>query len=439
MVAAEITVSPPVLPPSITSFAASQSVLTNGDSAQLSPVFQNGSGSIDNGVGSVVSGNDYSVSPTTNTVYTLTVRNSEGTTATQQVEIEVVAAPTIATFAAAESTITSGDSTTITATFADGDAVIDNGIGAVTSGGSVSVSPSADTTYTLTVTNAAGTEITQQLTVTVVEPPIITSFDASLTTINSGQSTVLTAVFSDGSGSIDNGIGSVSSGAPITVSPLVDTTYTLSVTNPAGVVTTAQVAITVTNVPPPVITSFTVSDSIISVGESLALTAVFSGGTATIDNGVGPVTSGAPVSVSPGASTTYNLTVTNSVGVETTDQVTVTVVPPPNVSSFTAASSIITDGDDTTLTAVFSDGTGSINNGIGAVSSGIPVTISPTVDTAYVLTVTNTADTSVTRQVTVQVVPPPSIGGFTSNPATIPQGTERFDHADVLEWHRVNR
>lgn len=85
--------TPQVLAPSISSFQASASIITIGDSAVLTPVFQNGSGSIDNNVGSVVSGSDHPVSPTSNTVYTLTVQNSQGTSTTQQVEIQVVDPP----------------------------------------------------------------------------------------------------------------------------------------------------------------------------------------------------------------------------------------------------------------------------------------------------------------------------------------------------------
>jgi len=56
------------------------------------------------------------------------------------------------------------------------------------------------------------------------------------------------------------------------------------------------------------------------------LTGVFSGGNGTVDNNVGPVTSGNAVTVTPAATTTYTLTVTNAAGTSVSAAVTVAVV-----------------------------------------------------------------------------------------------------------------
>lgn len=89
-----------------------------------------------------------------------------------------------------------------------------------------------------------------------------------------------------------------------------------------------------------------------------------------------------------------------------------TATPPappsaPVISSFTAARTPITAGTSTTLTAVFSNGSGSIDHGVGAVTSGQAVAASPTTTTTYLLTVTNSAGTSVTQTTTVAVVATP--------------------------------
>ena len=75
------------------------------------------------------------------------------------------------------------------------------------------------------------------------------------------------------------------------------------------------------------ITSFEASPEIIGVGQSANLTAIFTSGTGSIDNGVGSVTSGVAVLVTPASTTTYTLTVTDTDGKIYTKIVTVTVFP----------------------------------------------------------------------------------------------------------------
>ena len=71
--------------------------------------------------------------------------------------------------------------------------------------------------------------------ITVVTPnPLIISFNASSVTINNGNSTTLNPNFAQGTATIDNGLGIVTSTSSYSVSPTVTTTYTLTVTNGAG-------------------------------------------------------------------------------------------------------------------------------------------------------------------------------------------------------------
>lgn len=79
-------------------------------------------------------------------------------------------------------------------------------------------------------------------------------------------------------------------------------------------------------VPAPSISSFTSAQASISAGTSTSLKAVFSGGSGTIDQGIGPVLSGTPVSTGVLAATrTFTLTVTGT-GTPATAAVTVTAV-----------------------------------------------------------------------------------------------------------------
>jgi RHS repeat-associated protein len=82
----------------------------------------------------------------------------------------------------------------------------------------------------------------------------------------------------------------------------------------------------------PVIESFTASDLTVTVGTSTLLTAIFSGGTGTVDNGVGTVVGGIGVMVAPISTTTYTLSVTSELGVSITQAVTVTVIAQPDAT-----------------------------------------------------------------------------------------------------------
>ncbi len=78
--------------------------------------------------------------------------------------------------------------------------------------------------------------------------PTISSFTASPSTIEKGQSTTLSWSISNAdTASIDQGIGSIAASAALSVSPTATTTYTLTAGNEDGE-TTAEVTVTVTEV-----------------------------------------------------------------------------------------------------------------------------------------------------------------------------------------------
>jgi hypothetical protein len=80
--------------------------------------------------------------------------------------VAVDAVPVISSFTATPTTISGGGSSVLAATFAGGTGIISPGNLAITSGGTVNVSPTADQTYTLTVTNGAGGTTTATTSVT---------------------------------------------------------------------------------------------------------------------------------------------------------------------------------------------------------------------------------------------------------------------------------
>ena len=422
--AATLTVTA-VPAPVITSFVAAKSPVTSGTATTLTAVFTGGTGSVSNSVGAVTTGTAVSTGNlTATTTYTLTVTNAANVSVTQTVTVTVVAAPAITSFTATKATITTGTSTTLTGVFTGGTGAVNQSIGTVTSGTAASTGNlTATTTYTLTVTNAAGTSVTQTATVTVVAAPAITSFTAAAPTITTGTSTTLTGVFTGGTGSVDHSIGTVTSGTAASTGNLTaTTTYTLTVTNAAG--TSVTLPVTVTVVAAPAITSFTAAAPSITSGTSTTLTGVFTGGTGSVDHSVGTVTSGTAASTGNlTANTTFTLTVTNAAGTSVTLPVTVTIVAAPVITSFTAASPVITNGTATILSYTFTGGTGAIDQTVGTVTSGGTSNVHPTVTTTYTLTVTNGLGATTTQTATVTVVAAPVITSFTAAAPTINPGT----------------
>ena len=334
-------------------------------------------------------------------------------------------------FAATPTIITAGGSTSLTGVFANGTGMITPGNLPATSGTPVSVSPSVTTTYTLTVTPPSGTAITKTVLVTVTPAaPTITSFTASPAGITVGGSTSLTGIFANGAGVITPGNLPATSGTPVSVSPSVTTTYTLTVTPSSGTAITQTATVTVSPATP-TITSFTASPASIQSGGSSSLTGVFANGTGVITPGNLPATSGTPVSVSPSVTTTYTLTVTPSSGTAITQTAMVTVSPAtPTITSFNASPAGITVGGSTSLTGIFTNGTGVITPGNLPATSGTPVSVSPSVTTTYTLTVTPSSGTAITKTVIVTVTPAvPTITSFKASPASIAAGS-----SSTLSW-----
>jgi len=239
--------------PAITSFDASATSVTAGAAVTLTPVFANGNGVINPGKLAAVSGTPVTVKPQATTTYTLSVGADKANPVSQSVTVTVgPAQPAITSFTAKPASVPAGAPVSLTGVFAGGQGVITPGNLPATSKLPVPLEPppTATTTYTLTVTNAAGTQTTQTTTVTVEAAPAlpaITSFTASPASITAGSSATLTPVFTGGTGVITPGhLPATATAAPVTVKPTATTTYTLTVTNPAGKDVTQTVTVTVT-------------------------------------------------------------------------------------------------------------------------------------------------------------------------------------------------
>ena len=250
------------------SFTGSPLTISSGGSSTLTWSSGGTSVTLDNGLGSRPPNSSVSVSPAATTTYNLTVNGTaDGTPRTGQVTITVGGSPApTATFSASPTSITAGQSSTLTWTSSNATTVsIDNGVGSQAVNGSVSVSPASATTYTLTATGPGGT-ITKTATVTVTQPAPTATFSASPTSINAGQSSTLTWSTTNATSiSIDNGVGSKPASGTASVSPASTTTYTLTATGPGGTITKTAI---VTVVQPAPTISFSATPNNIAAGQA---------------------------------------------------------------------------------------------------------------------------------------------------------------------------
>jgi hypothetical protein len=100
---------------------------------------------------------------------------------------------------------------------------------------------------TSTLNGTVGVATSTSATVTVVPAPVITSLIPDNYGVGLGSSTNLTPTFSNGVGVINPGNIIVTSGNAITISPTVTTSYSLTVTNLAGSISTLSINVIVTN------------------------------------------------------------------------------------------------------------------------------------------------------------------------------------------------
>ncbi|OWY21482.1 T9SS C-terminal target domain-containing protein [Sphingobacteriales bacterium UPWRP_1] len=316
-------------------------------------------------------GASITVSPQVTTTYSVMADGGSGCDAVDYVTVYVVDQPTAN--AGANSSICLGESTMLTAS-GGGTYQWSNG----QTSGSITVSPTSTTTYTVTVSNTSGCTDTDSVTVTVSQTEADAGPDVS---ICAGECVNLSA-----SGGVQYSWSNGQTSGHINVSPSVTTTYTVTVTGANGCTDTDAVTVTVLTA-----TANAGADQTICEGGSAVLTA--SGGGSYLWS-TGATTSS--ITVSPGTTTTYAITVTNANGCEASDYVTVTVAPGVNANA--GANMVICAGSSATLSATG----GSVyqwSNG----QTGATISVSPVSTTTYTVIVSNAGGCSATDAVTVVV------------------------------------
>lgn len=189
-------------------------------------------------------------------------------------------------------------------------------------------SPSATTTYTVTVTDANGQTATDAVTVSTTSALTVT---ANPQTISVGGTTQLTALYTGGPAPFTyrwtpaSSLSNPNIRTPL-AAPAATTTFTVVVTDGNGTITSGSVTVTVN-----LFLNASANPSVITPGGTSQLVANAAGGlppytyTWTDPNGSLSATNIANPTATPSATTTYGVTVTDSAGQSATRSVTVTV------------------------------------------------------------------------------------------------------------------
>ncbi len=339
-----------------------------------------------------INGASVAVTPTVATTYTVTGTTALGCTNTSTISIAVNALPTVVA-TSTPSSICSGASASLTGSGASTFTWMPGSL----SGTTVSVAPTANTTYTITGTDALGCINTSTVTVTVLSRPTVTA-SSSVSTVCNGNSATLTS----GGASTYNWQPVNSNGVSVSVAPSANTTYTVTGTATNGCTNTATVTVAV--IASPTVTATTANPTVCE-------------GNAVTLNGSGAVNytwfpgllTGQNVTTVPSATTTYTLTGFNASGCQNSATVTVTVDATPSLT--TTGTTEICTGSSTTL------------NVAGALSyvwmptaaTGNSITVQPTSNQTYTVigTASNGCSDSTFIPVTVNQNPTVVTSGST--------------------------
>lgn len=316
---------------------------------------------------------EISVSPISNTTYSVTGTDGNGCSNTVQKVVTVEELPVVQILG--ERTLCQGQSTVLTAT---GASTYQWGTGSTSQ--SIMVSPNVSTNYTVTAYSASGCSAITSAAVTVnVLPSIIFSGN---TTICQGQSTTIVVTGGNNyvwsTGATTNSINVTEPGV-----------YKVNVTNSLNCMRSDSVTIVVWDNP----TVSVSGTSLLCQGETATLTA---SGAATYLWNTGET--GSSILVMPEQTTTYNVTGYDANGCSTTVSKVVNVEALPQV--YISGVLAICHGESTTLTASdaysYSWSTGSTANSITVSNQG-----------AYTVTVTSENGCQSMASVTVEDRPMP--------------------------------
>ena len=352
------------------------------------------------------------VNPTSTTVYTLTGSNVSGCTNTTTLSLTVNANPTV-TASSNPSVLCIGTTATLTALGGTSYTWSPGGLTA----GTITVSPSSSTIYTVTGINASGCTNTTTLSLSVSDPTL--SLSSSSSTICAGTSATLTA---SGLSTYTWNPGGLT-GTPVVVSPSVTTTYTVDANNVFGCFASTTITINVNTAP--------------SVSVSATPTVLCGPGTVTL-TGSGALTySWSPIGLTGSvvvdnilSTTTYSLIGFDAIGCSNTATLTIAVGSP--TVSVVGSSSGICVGATATLIA---SGATSYTWSPGGLTAST-ITVSPTSTTIYTVTgLVGTCTNTQTLNLNVSAIPTLSLIAASNTICAGTSATITASGASTYTWN----
>jgi hypothetical protein len=270
--------------------------------------------------------------------------------------------------------------------------------------------PETTTTYSVVVTDAAGTQAAASVTIEVSIPVLVLSAFATPAEIGAGGTSQLEAIVSGGISPYTYrwegaGLSSTSIANP-TASPAITTLYTLVVTDRFG--QSASTALTVTV---RLQVNATANPAVINPGQATQLSAVAQGGTPPYSCSWTPITgvtdpSAETTFASPLVTTTYTMTVTDASGAQASTTVTVRV----NLTATAGANpTTINAGASSQLSVNVQGGTAPYTyswtpaTSLSASNVASP-TATPGATTTYTVVVSDAAGAQVSSSVTITVI-----------------------------------
>jgi hypothetical protein len=383
-------------------------------------------------------------------LFTVTVTNVAGTVTSVPAALTVNSPPTITTQPASQ-TVLSGQTASfvVAATgtapltyqwYRSGVAVV----GATSSSYTTAATVNGDSgaTFTVTVTNVAGSVTSVVATLTVNTAPSITTQPASQTVVV-GQTATFSVVATGtapltyqwyNGGIAIVGATSRSYTTAATVSGNSGSAYTVTVTNVAGSVTSAAAVLTVNSLP--AITTQPVSQTVTS-GQTASFVVVATGtaplsyqwfrnGAAIAGATSSSYTTAATVSGDSGA--LFTVTITNTAGSVTSATATLTVNTAPTILAQPVSQAVTSPQTATFSVAASGSGTltyqwyknGSLISGATSSSYTTPATTGANNGSLYTVTVTNATGSVTSAAATLSVDTTPLANGLSCSSATPP-------------------
>ncbi len=355
----------------------------------------------------------FNTSPTTNTIYTVTASDAVGCMGTATTEVTVNPPPSIS---ATGQTVCPGNAATVTATgaltysWSTGDA-----------GSTITVTPTTTTTYIVTATDALGCTNTASTAVTV---GTLMGVAATGNSVCEGNSASISAT--GGTGYVWS-TGDI--GATISVLPVINTIYTVTVTDGLGCSGIATTEVTVNGLPIVSFSGFNLisqyceTDGIVALtGSPIGVGGVFtSTATGLTDNLDGTATFDPSLTGAGSFDVIYTFTDGNGCADSQTQTVSVNALPLVSFSGFNLASQYC-ETDGTVILTGTPIGAGGVFTSTAAIGFTDNLdntgTFDPTLtgtgsfDVTYTFTDGNGCTDSQTQTVAVNALPIVSFSGF---------------------------